>query len=249
MADEDDSPREAPSPPAKMGVAEWMVTYGDMMTLLLCFFVLLFIFSSSDAEKYREAVESIQQTFGVQKEDPTAAFMAVSPNAVSAVQKMIDEAQQNLQTMLKEIVSDVVEENPDLKQSMRVDVDESGIKLVVRNSKLFLPGTAYLNKDARKLLLPIIEASKENSFDILVRSNTPKADLNTQYFQSVWELSGARSGAALRALASAGNIPLARLKAVGLGDSSPLFPEHEPANIDANNRTEFLFYFPGKAIW
>lgn len=249
MADDDDVESPKADPPPPMGVPEWMVTYGDMMTLLLCFFVLLFIFSKSDVEKYRSAIGSIQDAFGVQNRRPESPFHAYSPSPNEAVERIISEAENDLFTTLQEVVSDVIELDPDLKQSMRVETEETGVKLVVRNNRLFLPGTAHLQQDARKLLRPVIDAAAKHNFNILIRNNSSKRDLNTQYFPSVWELSGARAGSALRALSAAGNIPASRLKAMALGDSAPLFPENDQANASANNRTEFLFYFPGKEVW
>jgi chemotaxis protein MotB len=247
--EEDDVPVEKPSPPPPLGVPGWMVTYGDMMSLLLCFFVLLFIFSKSDENKYISAVGSIQEAFGVQTRRPQSPFHAFSPSPNEAVEEIITKAETDLYSTVLEVVSDVIRKEPDLKQSMRVEMEESGVKLTLRNDRLFYPGTSYLNKDAPQLLRPVLEASSKSNFNILVRNNSPKSDLNTQYFPSVWELSGARAGAALRALLKVGEISPSRVRAVGMGDSAPLFPENDPANASANNRTEFLFLFPGKEIW
>ena len=46
-------------------VEGWMATYGDMVTLLLCFFVLLFAFATIDVQKFRELVISLKGTLGV----------------------------------------------------------------------------------------------------------------------------------------------------------------------------------------
>lgn len=51
----------------KMGLAEWMGTFSDMMTLLMCFFVMLFSMSSIDAAKYEEVAQSFQQTVSIFK--------------------------------------------------------------------------------------------------------------------------------------------------------------------------------------
>lgn len=249
QADDDEEERKAQDPPPPLGVPAWMVTYGDMMTLLLCFFVLLFIFSKTDMEKYRSAVGSIREAFGVQSKRPESPFHAYSPSPNEAVERIISEAENDLFTTIQEVVDDVVKTDPDLKQSMRVETEESGVKVIVRNNKLFLPGTAFLQQDARALMRPVIEAANRHNFNILIRNNTPVSDLSTQYYPSVWELSGARAGAALRALLAAGGVPSSRLKAMALGDSAPLFPENDPTNASANNRTEFLFYFPGKEVW
>ena len=54
------------------GVASWMVTYGDLMSLLLTFFVLLVSFSTIQEAKFYEAIQSLQGAFGVLKNPPTA---------------------------------------------------------------------------------------------------------------------------------------------------------------------------------
>lgn len=51
----------------KKGAPEWMATYGDMVTLLLCFFVLLFSFSEIDAQKFEAIMKSFQGSLGVLK--------------------------------------------------------------------------------------------------------------------------------------------------------------------------------------
>ena len=51
----------------KKGLDEWMGTFSDMMTLLMCFFVMLFAMSSIDAAKFEEAAQSFQQTISIFK--------------------------------------------------------------------------------------------------------------------------------------------------------------------------------------
>lgn len=63
MADE----LELPPEEAEEGAPEWVVTFGDMMSLLLCFFILLLSFSETDAGKYKELAGSLEKAFGVQK--------------------------------------------------------------------------------------------------------------------------------------------------------------------------------------
>ena len=55
--------KKVPAPPA--GAPEWMVTYGDMVTLLMCFFVLLFAMSSLETAKMSAAIDSLNEGFGL----------------------------------------------------------------------------------------------------------------------------------------------------------------------------------------
>lgn len=251
MADDDEEENASADPPPPLGVPEWMVTYGDLMTLLLCFFVLLFIFSSSDVEKYRSMVGSIKEAFGVQTERPEAPYHAYSPIPEERTAKELSKAESDLYSTIQETVSEIIAKEPDMKQSMKVETTEKGVMLRVSNERLFLPGTAYLSPSASILLKPAIDAAQKNKFNILVRNNTTSAHVDTRFFPSVWEISGARAAAAVHGLIvySQERIKPANVKAMGAGDSIPLFLWNDQQSDTDNNRTEFLFYLPGKEFW
>ncbi|MFN3534632.1 MAG: flagellar motor protein MotB, partial [Desulfatiglandales bacterium] len=59
-------PTQAGPPPSE-GAPEWMCTFADLMSLLLCFFVLLLSFSEIDRQKFKEIAGALAQAFGVQR--------------------------------------------------------------------------------------------------------------------------------------------------------------------------------------
>jgi len=62
---------EFEAPPADGGVPKWMVTFADLSTLLLCFFVLLLSFSEMDVAKFKQLAGSMREAFGVQADIKT----------------------------------------------------------------------------------------------------------------------------------------------------------------------------------
>ncbi|MGD8702816.1 MAG: flagellar motor protein MotB, partial [Desulfosarcina sp.] len=54
-------------PPCEKGAPRWMTTFGDLMSLLLCFFVLLLSFSEMDRQKYKVVAGSMERAFGMQR--------------------------------------------------------------------------------------------------------------------------------------------------------------------------------------
>lgn len=249
MADDEEPEREKADPPAPLGVAEWMVTYGDMMTLLLCFFVLLFIFSKSDSAKYIIAVGSIQEAFGVQNRRPESPFAAYSPTPTEHQSEAEAKAESDLYSTIQEVVGDIIQRNPDLQQSLRVQTEDKGVIVRIASERLFMPGTAEMSNDATLLLRPVLDAANKHNYNILVRNNTIQSDVNAELYPTVWELSGARAAAAVRSLIVLGKLPPSRLKAMGLGDSAPLLPPTDSRSNSINNRTEFLFYQSGRELW
>ena len=75
-----------------MGAPDWMVTYGDLMTLLLCFFVLLFSFSSMETKKFESLKESMRGAFGVLKGDSTTLGKGKAKKPPKATDKSFDKA-------------------------------------------------------------------------------------------------------------------------------------------------------------
>ena len=59
---------DAPKQPEKRGIPAWVMTFADLMSLLMCFFVLLLAFSEMDIEKYKQLAGSMKMAFGVQTE-------------------------------------------------------------------------------------------------------------------------------------------------------------------------------------
>lgn len=58
---------DAPKKPAAAGLPAWVMTFADLMTLLMCFFVLLLSFSEMDVAKYKQLAGSMKEAFGVQR--------------------------------------------------------------------------------------------------------------------------------------------------------------------------------------
>lgn len=75
-----------------MGAPDWMVTYGDLMTLLLCFFVLLFSFSSLETKKFESLKESMRGAFGVLKGESTTLGKGDARKPPKATDKSFDKA-------------------------------------------------------------------------------------------------------------------------------------------------------------
>ena len=71
--------RGGDEPPVEEGLPAWMATFADLVTLLLCFFVLLLSFAQQDANKFKTLAGSIKNAFGIQIKRKTANFAAFSP--------------------------------------------------------------------------------------------------------------------------------------------------------------------------
>ncbi len=225
-----------------------MATFADMMSLLLCFFVLLLSFANQDITKFRTLMGSIKDAFGVQVQRKEAEFAAFSPSQFERKDVELSEDNKVLLGMVLQLKKLVVDD-PELKKIADITTDDKGVIMRVPNSQLFDPATPRLSKTSDVVLNKVIAFLKEHNFDLVVRGHTDDKDVESTIYPSNWELSSARAGAILRYIITKGEIQASRLKAVGYADSQPIVPNNTQTNRFLNNRTEFYFHRPSTSSW
>ena len=249
---------QAPPPPPKKGSDEgppvieglpgWMATFADMVTLLLCFFVLLLSFAQQDANKFKTLMGSIKNAFGVQLKRKDAPFAAFSPSRFERKDVELKQEDKALLGMVLEL-KQIVFQDPDLKKSVKVSVEDQGVVMRYPLTLLFKENSATLHPGAAKKLKGAISILKERNVNLVVRGHTSDIATPNSVYPSNWELSSARAAALLRALMEEGGISPTRLKAVGYADSQPLLPNTSPQNRSVNSRMELYFHQPETKSW
>jgi chemotaxis protein MotB len=246
IAEEDeDSSFSKPVSPTEAGLPLWLITYGDMVTLLLCFFVMLFILSKQEENKYKSVVGSIQNAFGITGRDPRTPFI---PKPDETDKSALGKAETELMETVQNSMQDATNAK-ELQNSLIVEVENKGVVLRIYNSDLFEEGSFTLTPKASSLMQPIIAAMTRHHFNLIVRTNVTENSVDTSRFPSVWEFSAARAGAALHGLIMFGQIQGTRLKAMGSGDTDIRVPLNDPKSNHYNNHTDFVFYLPGTEYW
>ena len=220
-----------------------MATFADMMTLLLCFFVLLLSFANQDAQKFQDMLGSIQGAFGVQFQRKQDTYAAFSPTKMERKGMKLDREQRQIIALMRQI-KHMINPDPDLKKKSSVAADASGVLIRVQAGAMFNKGSAALKKDAQKLLDVVIAIMKQHNYELVVRGHTDDQKVKSKAFPSNWELSAARAAAALRYILEKGKLDATKLKAVGYADTQPLVPNNSPKNRALNRRVEFYFHKP-----
>ena len=241
-------PKEEISPPRSEGLPEWMATFADMVTLLLCFFVLLLSFAKQDLDKFRDVLGSIQNAFGSQIEREAADNFALSPLRKRIQDSSVSPEDKVLLGVILRIRS-LIEEDYRIKQSAGVDSEKDGAVVYVGSEIIFYPGTARMKPEAASVLDKIIIALREYNYRLVVRGHTDATRHPTTAYPSNWELSAARAAVALNYIITSGGISPARLKAVGYADTRPRFDPDDPTQAPRNNRVEFFFHRAEEDAW
>lgn len=232
-------------PPPEEGLPPWMATFADMVTLLLCFFVLLLSFSNQDIANFETLKGSMKDAFGVQFNDKTGKHMAFSdsPNTASSMRAEAKKKMEALQLDIRAFIT-----AGKLQKLMAVNTDQQGVLVRVPSRAIFKPGTAEINPRAAKLLDKVAGIMKHKNLNMVVRGHTDDRATKNNVYSSNWELSAARAAACLRYILKKSGISDTRVKAVGYAGTKPLVPNTSNRNRAINRRVEF-YYEPPSDKW
>ena len=241
-----------PEPEAEEGAPAWMATFGDMMSLLLTFFVLLLSFANTDVVKFREMMGSIQDAFGVQHEHPGE----FEGRTTSLVQIWDEEAEPNpfeglpgagkdseLDQEMARAIEAAVADN-DLGGLVEIEQSERGVVMRIAGQLLFESASAELRPQSFALLDRIAELARSFPHNLTIEGHTDDLPVRSPEFPTNWHLSSGRSIAALRYLVEEGEVDPKKLSCTGFADMRPLVPNDSPQRRARNRRIEFLFTAP-----
>ena len=241
------------------GLPGWMATYGDLVTLLLCFFVLLYAFSTTDSQKFKNLIMSFKGTFGVMKGGKT-----ISPDALLSsarveykgseyryqyIAKKVEaelEKYAGDKTIRKSDVSEgqTAQQQEEQKEKLQeeitqedtdVKITERGIEISLGDKVLFDLAKANLKPGASEVLDIVLNNITDIENNIVVEGHTDNWPINNREFPSNWELSAARATTVLRYFVSKNRGIRDRLSLAGFSDTRPI-AENNSANGRQKNR-------------
>ncbi|HHY47680.1 MAG TPA: flagellar motor protein MotB [Firmicutes bacterium] len=221
------------------GSPPWMTTYGDLMTQLLCLFVLLFAFSSINLEKFREVVVSLRGALGVLTGGTSPLDLAdlPAPAPPSQLPKSDDgtaglvRAMGRFRTYLKE---------KGLSKDVSVTLEERGLVVSFMDKVLFDLGESTLRPEAKRVLRDVSEVIKTLPNDIRIEGHTCDLPIHSARFPSNWELSTARATEVLRYLVETIGLDPSRFSAMGYGQYHPRVPNDSEAHRAQNRRVDIV---------
>jgi len=228
---------------APKGAPAYMLTWGDMCTLLLCFFVMLLAMSTIDPAKFNVAASSFQNAFsGVLESFPT---IMISQDIL--IPRMGgDEQNKRLAIDAAERIRKTVK-SENLEDAIKVKVTETGIAIKVADPIGFDAGESEIKPELIGTLSQIAEIiGKVDGASVRVEGHTDNIPIHTRSFPSNWELSASRALNVVKFLASQGHVDPGRLSAIGYGEYRPEVPNSSNANRMRNRRIEIYVDYTDK---
>jgi chemotaxis protein MotB len=219
------------------GRSAWLMTYADLVTLILVFFVLLFSLSRKELGSITDTLKSFEIAIG--NEIPKTSLFDMIDTGSPAKRKKLDQLTGMREVnIIKEINSFISKKN--LGENIDAEFKEGKIVLRVEGSVLFRSGSSELLQSASYILSDIIQIIQHNPhYDIDIQGHTDDRPISTPKFASNWELSAIRATTVLRYLIENG-VSGERLTATGFADLRPVASNYFPEGRSKNRRVEFV---------
>jgi chemotaxis protein MotB len=220
------------------GEERWMASYMDMVTVLMCLFIVLYAMSTVDQAKFEKLKTSLATGFGVEQSQTvdTAEGVVVPPEMAGKEGVLTDV--ESAVTERRELQRRAAREQADLEQLQRkieqrlktsghagaaaFSIDERGLTIrLVSAETFFLPNSADLTGNAREILTAIapVLAPTDRFFEVEGYADVRRP---VDPYPTNWELSASRATRVLRALVEDGDVRPQRIASVGYGDARPL---------------------------
>jgi len=223
---------ECPPP----GSPAYMTTYGDMMTLLLTFFVLLLSFSSMRDAEFRRAIGALRGALGV------------LPHEQSIVEPRTMPIPQLSNLMESEVAESLAELNETMNEMgmssdiVKLQLTEEGIKLRLSDTLMFDVGRAHIKPEIYPILQSIMNVTEGWPNRIIIEGHTDDRPIRTEEFPSNWELSAQRAINVVKYFEEMGVDPL-KLYPIGRGNNDPIVPNDTEVNRSLNRRLEIYIEY------
>jgi chemotaxis protein MotB len=250
------------------GSGGWIVTFADLMSLLLTFFILLLSFSKTDLHKYEMMAQSLADSFGpsflegkgqaggqiIFSEEPPPppppsddmSLLEQEFDQFEDEQPVVEDKVTQIDPNIESLTEALVEELEDEIVSNALNVSYDAEKVVVRFSEAttFTSGSEELKDE----MFPIIEKVETVlagcQGDIIVSGYTDDLPVNSNRFRSNWDLSAARAVSVVHQLIFNNKIDVNRVSAAGRAETNPLAPNDSRENRAKNRRVEISIYNP-----
>jgi chemotaxis protein MotB len=244
----------------------WAIPYGDLITLLLAFFVVMYAMSSVNEGKYRVLSDSLNAAFqgSPKSNQPVVLAEGAQGVLVDASKPTAAPESNSLQPLSQADSARLISERVRAAELDRVDTavrkslapllesgivavnrNESLVEVTIRTDLLFSSGKAELARAAIEPLEQLGKTMAPLPNPIRVEGHTDDVPINTAAFPSNWELSAARAASVVRVMERVGMDPR-RLAVVGMGEFRPLDSNLTQAGRIANRRVALVILATGQ---
>lgn len=211
----------------------WLVTYSDLVTLLLVFFVLLYTLTPGVEETAFDSFISYFQKSSGFFDDANMSNQNFQTTDNEEMQELMDEQEQRWESF-----SDFLEEY-DLSTEVEIKMMSDGVKITLSDSLTFESGSSELLPKAKMILQKVAETMGDWVEEIEVQGHTDNVPIaSDSFYRTNWHLGAARSVSVVQFLQGKAGIEPEHYKASSFGEYRPVAKNNTPDDRRKNRRVE-----------
>ncbi|MAO63678.1 MAG: hypothetical protein CL666_01630 [Balneola sp.] len=219
---------------SKGSSGNWLMTYGDLMTLLLVFFVLLYTLTPSVNDAvFKQFISYFQDDSG---------FFDAQNIKTEDFEAMMDST--NIEDLMEERVeywqafADILE-NHEFSEEVDIEISSSGVKITLNDSLTFKSGSSRLLPNARIILDEVAQKIDDKIWEVEVQGHTDNVPIkDTSEHKTNWHLGAARSVSVVQFLQQNADIEPNKFKASSFGEFNPIVENDTEDGRRRNRRVE-----------
>lgn len=213
----------------------WLLTYADLITLLLGLFVILYSMSRIDLERYKSLGQALKTVFFGAEGKP-AIGGGTGPYEDVYGGSYPDTSESYLTFQIQRALENISFE----EGTVCVEVEERGIVVRLMETLMFDLGKADLRPEARKLLTGVAPVLIRSGRPISIEGHTDNLPINTPEFPSNWQLSAMRAANVVYYLTRRAGVPDPQLSAAAYAEQHPIAANNTPAGRQQNRRVDIV---------
>ncbi len=221
------------------GAPRWVVTFGDLMSLLLCFFVLLLSFSEMDRQKYKQVAGSLEKAFGVQRK---MRVMEI-PKGMKIIARDFD--QEIIETRIREDLGKEIDDMlssqlEEYKDQIALEANENEVIIRLMGESTFDSGKVEIREKLKPLLMRVAKILEKDGGDIVVAGHTDNVPIRSGPYKTNLRLSIARAAAVAEYILGHSKIDAKRISTMGFGEYRPIESNLNARGREKNRRVEII---------
>ena len=223
------------------GGMRWLLTYADMITLLLIFFIIMYATAAQDQEQIKKLLESLRATFGGIVTGGKAALNSgttadPAPFAINSARIQLPVVERKVLEQFKKVA-----ETKHFNNKIMVRINERGLVISLLTDGLtFDKGSAQLKPEAKPLLRELAQQIRALPNQVAVEGHTDDSPAQGAAYPTNWELSTARAATVVRYLVEQGQMPPSRMSAAGYAQYRPLVKNSNDESRSYNRRVDIV---------
>ena len=237
----------------------WLLSYADMITLLMAMFIMLYGMSILDLKKFDEFKAGVAKQLGKSPIVEGGQGILVAGTGINAAAAPVmgaghrsgatdapevrgEAKRDDIGALVKEVDQRLAQAG--LEGTVNLEVDPRGLVVYLSDKVLFESGEALISLDGQRILSQLAEVIRHIDNTFVVEGHTDDVPTNGTHWPTNWELSSARATNVLRFLVELRQLPAPRASAAGYADTRPRVPNDSEEHRQLNRRVEIVIIIP-----